>query len=192
MDEVRLYDLIDFILNSADEQELDVIRSAIRRRENDTAGSGPMGLNIGKMAKESAAHINEQLGTSQTKIREMIKGFVKEQIKREAPEISDEQANELMDTWVPDSGKKKPVPETTTKKLPSDAVIGMVKQFISFSTGAMTVTEEASLNQSIPDWQKRYWAGFSPTVRRLVSLFLKGAMNGRDFWDGMYDELDLS
>jgi hypothetical protein len=192
MDEVRLYDLIDFILNSADEQELEVIRSAIRRRENDTSTDGPMGLNIGKMAKESATHISEQLGTSQTKIREIIQGFVKEQIKREAPEISEEQANELLDSWVPDSGKKKPVPEKAAKQLPSDAVIGMVKQFISFSTGAMTVTEEASLRQSIPDWQKRYWANFPPTIRKLVSLFLKGAMNGRDFWDGIYDELGVS
>ena len=54
MDERKLYQLIDFILNEADSGELDVIRAALRKREGKgVSGEGAdLGQRIGRMAKE--------------------------------------------------------------------------------------------------------------------------------------------
>jgi hypothetical protein len=45
------------------------------------------------------------------------------------------------------------------------------------------------LSREVPGWQTRYWKLFSPVSRKLVSLYLKGVIGERDFWNGVYDEL---
>ena len=198
MDEVKLYELVDFILNRADSQELDVIRAALRRRESpaESRGAGfkpdsPMGIDIDLMARNAASSVNEQLGTSQKQIRDMVTGFVRDMIQKEAPEISENQLNNLLEEWVPKPGQKKAAGKAKNP-LPSDVYYSMIRQFVSFSTGAMTVSEENALKLEIPDWHSRYWEKFSPGVRRLVSLFLKGALNSDDFWQGISSELESS
>lgn len=193
VDERKLYQIIDFILNHAESHELDVIRAALRRREggDPVEGGASFGQEIGKMANDMAAKVRDQVGASESQIRDTVRGFVRDMIEREAPELRGAQVDELLDEWVPG-------PETRARKksspgegIPADVVLTMVRQFIAFSTGAMTVAEENSLKDAMPEWQNRYWSRFSPTMRKLISLFVKGIMSEHDFWAGVYDELGL-
>jgi hypothetical protein len=208
VDEKRLYHIIDFILNHAESSELEVIRAALRKRE----GGGPVedatsfGKNIGKMANDMAAKVSEQVGVSQEQIRNTVRGFVRDMIRREAPELRETQIEELLDEWVPGKGGKSRRSESPAGdpaghpagdpsgdkgKLPADVILTMVRQFAAFGTGSMTVAEENSLNAAMPDWQQRYWARFSQTTRKLITLFVKGVIPESDFWEGIYDELGL-
>lgn len=199
--EEKLYRVLEYILNDADTGELDVIRAALRRREDDTAGSdgpglggkkGAMGVDVGSLAKESAQAIQDQLGVSRDQIRRMVQGHVRDIIAQNAPELDEEQIDELIGEWVPDPETRKAREKAKAgNELPAEAALTMIKQFISFSTGAMSVTEEQGLRNAMSDWHKRYWERFSPVTRKLVSLFLRGVMDGDEFWRGIYDELGI-
>ena len=67
----------------------------------------------------------------------------------------------------------------------------MVRQFTAFSTGKMTVAEENELSQAMQGWQNRYWERFSQIIRKLIELYVKGVMNEKDFWEGIYDALGM-
>lgn len=201
MDEQRLYRIIDFILNQAEPRELDVIRAALRRREEDQVGpemgAGPQSLsgNIGKMAQDMAAQVRDQIGASKDQIRDTVRQFVRELIKKEAPGLDEGQIQGLMDEWVPTGGiaaNANPQRDAKSQSLQPEVLLTMIQQFVSFSTGALTVSEEASLKEAIPDWQRKYWEQFSGTTRKMTTLFLKGVIGESEYWDGVYDELGLT
>ncbi|MBN1687429.1 MAG: hypothetical protein JW852_12285 [Spirochaetales bacterium] len=198
MDERKLYQLLNFILNDAESHELDVIRAALRKREGKgLAGDSPdFGKNIRRMAREMGEKVSGQIGASEEQIRKTVRSFVRDMIRREAPELREAQVDELIDQWVPDP--RSPRPEaggkgagTAGRSLPPDVLLTMIRQFTAYSTGKMSIAEEAELSGTMADWQKRYWMRFSSVVRRLVSLYVKGITSERDFWDGVYDELGL-
>lgn len=198
MDERRLYQIIDFILNHAQPHELDVIRAALRRREggdpSDDGTGATFGQNIGKMAQDMASQVSEQIGASKEQIQNTVRGFVREMIEREAPELRSAQIEELLDQWVPGNGgaqKNQSAQPSPGGELPADVALTMVRHFVAFSTGAMTMAEEKNLSDAMPDWQKRYWQHFSQIIRKLISLYVKGVMSEKDFWDGVYDELGM-
>jgi len=197
VDERKLYQIVDFILNSAESSELEVIRSALRRREggDPSEEETTFGQKIGNMAKEMSEQVSGQIGVSEDQIRKTIRGFVTDMIRREAPELRDAQVEELLDEWVPTPGMR----ERKTGRpgggaeniLPSDALLTMIRQFVAYSTGKMTVAEESDLSAAVPSWQNRYWEQFSPVTRKLIGLYVKGVISERDFWNGIYDELGL-
>ena len=196
MDERNLYAIIDFILNKAESHELEVIRAALRKREgNDPSDDGASyGKDIGKMARDMATSVSEQVGASETQIRDTVRNYVRQMIHREAPELRKTQVDELLNEWVPDPGKKPPPKAGGLKRgsnLPGDVLLTMVRQFTAFSTGAMTAVEESAIEKEMPDWQKRYWGFFSPVTRKLVSLYVKGIVAEAEFWEGIYDDLGL-
>jgi len=202
MDEQRLYRIVDFILNLAESQELDVIRAAIRRREEDQGGQGmrmaPQTLsgNIRNMAQDMAAQVKGQIGVSKDQIRDTVRQFVQELIEKEAPNLDPKQIQGLLDKWVPGEEENKKSARsqrgTPSSSLPGDAIVTMVQQFVSFSTGSLTVSEEANLKKAIPNWQRTYWERFPGTIRKLVALFLKGIIGEVEFWSGVYDELGIN
>ena len=53
----------------------------------------------------------------------------------------------------------------------------MVTQFLSYSDESMSVSEQVKLSREIPDWQRRYWEEFSPRIRELLSLHLRGEID---------------
>ena len=197
MDDRKLYQIVDFILNKAEKPELEVIRSALRKREGgDPSEEGAtFGQKIGKMSREMSESVSEQVGVSEDQIRSTIRGFVTDMIRREAPELRDAQVEELLDEWVPDprtAGRKGSRPKGGPgTAIPPDALLTMIRQFVAHGTGKMTVAEETDLSAAVPGWQKRYWERFSQVSRKLISLYVKGIMNERDFWDGIYDEIGL-
>ena len=200
MDEKRLYRIVDFILNQADPQELDVVRAALRRREEGQGeqgtGRGPYTFagKINDMARGMASQVSNQVGANSDQVRKMVLQFVQELIEKEAPELSREQIQELMDEWIPDQRAEpdsSQSDDTATRSLPSDVLLTMIQHFVSFSTGAMTVSEEMTIKKAMPNWQKAYWGNFSGTIRKLIDLFLKGTIGEMEFWSGVYDELGI-
>lgn len=194
MDTLGLYDILDFILNRATSAELDAIRAALRRRESDmpddvnSSGKGALGTNIRDLALSTAEKIQGQVGVSQDGIRDLVHRTVRDIIAREAPELEPSQVDELLAGIV--SGGKTDAPTGNGQTLPKEAILSMVEQFVEYSTGSMPVREEMSLTEQMGKWQHRYWEAFPQVVRRLIALFVKGAMNGSDFWRGIDDALE--
>jgi len=207
----RLYDVIEFILNEASEQELEVVRSALKRRVEGKRAHGAMGVDPGRIARRTASSIREQLGLSIDQIRSMVTSFAAETLKKQAPELTDAQIHELLDSWIPenreaqagsdrgsedDSADRSPASESAvgeskktasrgkgraprkgTTRLKPDVILTMVTQFLAYGDESMSVSEQVKLNQEIPDWQRRYWEQFSPRIRELLSLHLRGEID---------------
>jgi hypothetical protein len=216
MDDAELYDIVDYILNRAGDAELEVIIKAVQRRTKDQ-GKGPMGLNPERLAKTVAHNINEQMGSSIDQVRGMVRDFITDIIRKEAPDISEEHLETLLNEWAPGvmegrgnslemesegvSGLSKGEESTSGQKSTSsdqersyseeekEILLAMIKQFITYSTGAMSVTEEEKLRREIPDWQQKYWRKFPERVRRLINLFLKGKIGLESCWESIEEEL---
>ena len=206
MDDAELYDIVDYILNRAGDAELEVIIKAVQRRTKDQ-GKGPMGLNPERMAKTVAHNINEQMGGSIDQVRGMVRDFVTDIIRKEAPDISEEHLEALLKEWVPgamggrggsvEAGSpgtagKEGEKEKSYSGEKKEILLAMIKQFITYSTGAMSVTEKEKLRREIPDWQQKYWQKFPERVRRLINLFLKGKIGLESCWESIEEELSSS
>jgi hypothetical protein len=197
-----LYDVVDFILNQASENDLEVIRAALKRRIEGSESGGPMGISPARLAKESAAKVRKQMGASIESIREMVKQFAAEIIRKDAPELTEEQVKELLDTWVPTGAAESREPEGAAPprnqarptglkngRLPAEALMSMISQFVAYGTESMSVTEQMRLRDEIPDWQKRYWDQFSNRIRSLISLHVGGQLDRDTFWERIKLEL---
>ncbi len=185
MTDAKLYEVVDAILKLANDRDLQVIRQAMERRTRALHG-GPMGVNPGKMAQDMAEKINSQMGYSQEMIRDMVRGFAEEIIRKNAPELSEDQIRELLKEWVPHP-KKTGSPRHSI--LPPDALLAMIGQFIAYSTGQMSPSEQQSLRNDIPNWHERYWNTFPDGIKKLLAKFLKGELDGELFWRAVDEEL---
>jgi hypothetical protein len=180
MDENSLYQVVHFILNEADEEELKVVVEALKRRLGDEA-KGPMGLSPEKLGRAMAGKINEQVQESLDSVHDTVQRFIAEMIRREAPDIPEEDLEALIDEWAPKPGRKprqRPAPN-----LPPDVLLTMVRQFVDYGRGAMHGGEQKKLWDEIPDWQEKYWAAFPESVRRLIGELLKKGIDEKSFWE---------
>ena len=103
MDKIRIYPILEYILNEADTDDLAAIKEALKRREKQQAFGG---VNIQNVARQTGRSIEEQVGASVESIRDMIRNYAVQIIKGQAPEIGDEQLETLLESWIPDPGKK--------------------------------------------------------------------------------------
>jgi hypothetical protein len=94
-------------------------------------------------------------------------------IRQEAPELSDAQVDELTRAWIPGGGEG--------TRLPSDMLESMIDQFVSFSQGTMSKTEEKGLRNELDAWPDRYWKAFPQVVRLVIRDYLKGEMGEKEF-----------
>ncbi|GAG54626.1 unnamed protein product, partial [marine sediment metagenome] len=166
------------ILNQADEREIEVISASIKRRQADSKLPGQQ--NIGKMAQNMASSINRQVESSVGQVRDIVKGAVADIIRKEAPELAEEQVEQLLQAWIPGEGEQQNSPG---RSLPGDVLLTMIKQFIKYSTGSMPVAEQSSMAEAITDWPKKYWEKFPGEIQELLSKFLKGQMDSDAFWN---------
>ena len=158
-----------------------------------------MGLDPAKMAKSVSDNIKEHVQSSLEQVHQHIRGYVRELIKQEAPEIPEEHLQELVDTWTPDPQGRirgKAGGETgdggpSAGGLPPDLLLTMVQQFLSYSRGSMSIREQQRLREEIPDWQESYWRRFPPRVKKLISNVIKGNIGEESFWDRLTSELGL-
>lgn len=186
MERDELYEIVDALLNKATDADVEVIIEALKRRGNGAGRGTFRGVDPGKLAKESAKALSSQMSYSVDGIRKMIQKFAVDVIRKEAPELSEEQISQLLEAWVPDPGKG---PEKAS--LPPDVLLTMIKQFLAYSTGAMSATEQMELEHQIPDWQRKYWEKMPSGIRSVISLFLKGKIDADTCWERIYSDLDL-
>jgi hypothetical protein len=140
-----------------------------------------------------------------------VKQYAVEIIHKDAPELSESQVKELLDTWVPtDAGEAvprepaaastggalpggKPRPSAIKDgRLPPEALASMIAQFTAYSTESMSITEQIRMREEIPEWHKKYWEQFSPRIRQLISLHISGQLDGDTFWERIRLELGMA
>ena len=83
----EMFDMLDYILNRSNQEELEVIQKAIERRMTDLR-RGIAGVNIREEIKTTAASIQKQFG-SFAELNGMIRNFVRDIIKQQQPELAD-------------------------------------------------------------------------------------------------------
>jgi hypothetical protein len=185
MDKNKVYAIVEYILNEADQEDIEVIKIALKKRISSGSHS-PMGINISNMADKMAKGVTEQVGGSIDQIRQSVQEFVVKMIKEKVPDISQEHLNELLKAWVPnpeDAGIKKDLP------IPPDMLMDMLKQFIAYSNKELHDYDQAKLQEAMVDWQKEYWEGFPIRIKKLIYLFLGGQINEEEFWSTVEYEL---
>ncbi|MEI6873768.1 MAG: hypothetical protein WCL50_01425, partial [Spirochaetota bacterium] len=105
MSRSELESVLDFIMNRASEAEFEVLRKACERRLRDGGAFAAIGSSSSTaMAKRMAADVDGMMGSSLDSIRETMRGFVEDLVRKHAPEISDGQLDELVASYLPAKG----------------------------------------------------------------------------------------
>ncbi|MGB8260273.1 MAG: hypothetical protein WCE75_07970, partial [Terracidiphilus sp.] len=191
--------VLDYILNKADAKEFEVIAKACERRARDIkafeslGGEGP-----GAMAKRMAAELQEGVGATMESVRGTVRGFVADIIRKNAPEISEEQLAALLEEYAP-KGAPKGAPEgdaagrraAAKSPLPADALLGMVESFVAYSRGSMPPSRQRELWESSPRWQDDYWAAFPSDVKALVKAYIEDRIDAETFGGALLSVLGL-
>ncbi len=183
----RLYKIVEFILNIAEAEELEVIQAALHKRLTDPGRGRHIGVNPGRIASESASRISEQVEMSKNTISEMAANFAANIIRQNAPELSEAQVQELLGEFMPESAGGKPKRARASSSgaagggLPGGLLVQMVDQFVEYSLGAMPPAEQIRMEEEIPGWKKKYWDAFPEQIRKLISLLLEGEIDHERF-----------
>jgi len=174
-----LLQALDYILNHSDGASVDVLAEAVTRRRRDLTVFQAVGEipNPEKMAKE----ISESLGGSTKKIMDGMKTSIHEMIVRllreHAPELNENQIEELCQEWLPtQSGKKH-----KDKNMPSDALLSMIEHFVSFSHGTMSKTVDQGLREELGAWPERYWNSFPAVIRQIIKDYLENKITEKEY-----------
>lgn len=195
----KLYHVLDYILNHAGEDELRVVEKSVhKRREALKSQPRVAGVHLDGMADSMAEKVSRQVGASEEQIRNTVRGFAEEIIRKNAPELSDEQVAELLGHWVPRRGGESGAPasgpadpEGPSSGIPGDVLLQMVRQFISYSTGGMSAGEQIRMREELGEWPDKYWQRFDTTLRGLITAFLKGRIGDGDFEKALLSHLGL-
>jgi hypothetical protein len=186
--------VLDYILNKADPAEYEVIAKACQRRGKDMkvfeslGGEGP-----DAMARRMAGELENRVGATRENVRGIALDFVAGIIRKNAPEISEEQLAGLLDEYLPPAdGPRGPKREKRPASiLPPEALLGMVTSFVDYSRGAMAPSRQRELWESNPRWQDEYWAAFPPEVKALVKAYIEGRIDDETFGSAILSVLGL-
>ncbi len=101
--DAQLMDVLDYILNSAGLREIDALAAAVERRRKDLASlSGMSTLDPQRFARGMAEAVQESIDGSMEGMRRSFRQFAADLIRKEAPELSEDQMAELVEAWIPD------------------------------------------------------------------------------------------
>jgi len=200
----ELMAVLDYVLNRCTLREIDALEAAVERRRKDLSSStGIISLDPGRAARQMSGAVQDSINSSMDSIRNTFREFAADMIRKEAPELSREQMEELIDAWIPqymamnEKGKVLTSREGTVPApaerysglarkglingVPPDAMYGMICQFVEYSGGSMSLSDEAALREAVGDWTTVYWKKFPVEIRELVKLFLAGSLTGAEF-----------
>jgi hypothetical protein len=166
---------MDYILNRCDEGAIEAVAAAVVRRRRDLALFGGMGRipDPKRAAKEVLGQIN--IGTGLDGVRDTVRSLAEGIIRREAPDLEDENIDALLQAWIPG-------PEDEPgRDIPADILAEMIEQFVSFSRGRMEKAGELNLRRELGNWPERYWKTFPPAVRVVVGEYLKGETSEAEY-----------
>lgn len=183
----QLEELLALILNEADFSDLEVIKAALERRQRDLNTLGRGSFNPGARAKNLAESIQGQVGASMESLTNLTRNFVEDMIRQQVPDISEAHLRELLAEWVPNAAEKAKRAEAARAKpqaqrFPPDVLAVMIRDFVSYSTGAMSASYQVKLKDEIGDWEKLYWDSFPERVQKLIHVFLNGKLDVETFW----------
>ncbi|MCL2763818.1 MAG: hypothetical protein FWD40_00865 [Treponema sp.] len=171
MTDKRLLQTLDYILNYSSEAGIEAIAEAVVRRRRDITVFSAVGNmpDPQRMAREITERINGGIGINIESMKKSVQDMIIKLLREHAPELNDNQINELCQAWLPDRSVKTDTPGS----LPSDVLLSMIEQFVSFSRGEMQKSVDSSLRNEMGAWPQRYWDAFPPVVRRIISDYLK-------------------
>jgi hypothetical protein len=175
----ELVKVLDYILNRCDEAAIEAVAAAVIRRRRDLAvfGGAQNLPDPQRMAKELSGQIN--IGATIDGLRESIRSMAVRIIKQEAPELTDAQIDELTQAWIP--GPESAGGGGSANKLPQGLLFSMIDQFVAFSQGRMSKTEDKNLREEMGSWPERYWQAFPPVVRLIITDYLKGETGEKEY-----------
>lgn len=179
--------VVDYILNSAGEREIEVIGAAAERRKRELSQSSQVPvIDPENAAKQMAESINSSIAASLDGVRNTFRNFAADMLQKEAPELSAEQAAILVDSWFPANGsydgKLRPVAENKKiSGLPSDVLYKMIIQFVSYGIGEMSQKENKELKDTVGNWTEKYWEHFPPQIRTEIKSFINGEITSGEF-----------
>lgn len=181
--------MLDYILNKADKAEFDVIAKACQRRAKDLsvfAGTGGEGPNA--IARRMAGELQQDVGATMENVRRTTRGFIEQMIRKEAPEITEEQLAALLDEYAPPPEAKKAAAKSP---LPPSALLDMTMAFVDYSRGAMAPSKQRELWESSSRWQDEYWAALPPEIKSLVKAYLEDRIDAETFGNAILSVLGL-
>lgn len=200
----ELMNVLDYVLNRCTLREIDALEAAVVRRRKDlTASTGIISLDPSISAREMSKAVQTSINSSMDSIRNTFRDFASNLIRKEAPELSDGQMEELLDAWIPQfmamdakgkvsSSTASGVPDLPSQYsglsknglingVPPDAMYEMICQFVSYSGGTLPFRDEASLRDAVGDWTTVFWKKFPREIQELIKLFLAGSLTGAEF-----------
>ena len=177
----ELVQALDYILNRCNERDIEAIAAAVIRRRRDIAmfGSMPVAPDPRSLARELSSQLN--IEGSIEGLKNSVRDYAIRIIRQQAPELSDAQINELTRAWIPERKSQGGGRKSSDDSLPANLLASMIDQFISFSLGRMEEEEDRALRNEIGPWPDKYWKSFPQVVRLLITDFLKGEIDERDF-----------
>lgn len=206
MAEAELVRTLDYILNRCGAAEIEAVAAAVVRRRRDLTMFGDAGvMDPTRWAKQAAKELAGGSGASLEAVRGTVRGLAADMLRKEAPELTEDQISELLGAWVPEA------PKLASRKaraagivdvdggtrdrptrIPPDVLLSMVEQFVAYSTGSMGKDEEAPLRREMGDWPERYWRSFPGGVRAVVTEFLKGGSDRDAFLSKLRAAVELA
>ncbi|MGA2547033.1 MAG: hypothetical protein ABSF43_10825 [Rectinemataceae bacterium] len=182
--------ILDYILNKADASEFEVIAKACQRRGKDMKAFESLGgEGTGAMARRMAGELRNSVGATMESVRGTVRGFVEDIVRKNAPEITEDQLAALLDEYAPPPGaaRKKEAPSS----VPPGALLGMVTSFVEYSHGDMAPSRQRELWESNPRWQDEYWTAFPSEVKSLVKAYIEGRISDETFGSALLSVLGL-
>ena len=184
--ERELLAAVDYILNRADEREIEVIAAALERKKSEAAASPLAAINPENMAKQMSESINKSIQASLEGVRHTFRDFAADMLLKEAPELSEEQMKALIDSWIPEQGSyggniKSLAKNGKVDGIPADILYGMILQFVSYSIGEMSEKENDELKTTMGNWTEKYWSRFPMRVKQEIKSFINGEITSGEF-----------
>ena len=153
-----IYHIVDYILNEANDAEIEAIVEALKRRGKRSRLDD---LNFRDMAQTITSQFNMELPDVHGMARQMVRNL----ILQHQPNIPPDHLDALLDHYVPN-------PETAGRRregqIPKDILENMIRQFLDYSKGRMSAEEDRELRAVMPQWPEEYWEVFSEDTRRLI------------------------
>lgn len=182
-----LFLVVEYIMNKAEYKELEVISAAIERKKQEISQTnGISAINPEEMAKKMSLSINRSIQSSLEGVRHTFRNFAADMLQKEAPELSSEQMEALIDSWIPkqgsyDSKEKSIAKDGKIGGIPADVLYGMIIQFVSYSIGEMSENENKELKNTMGNWTEKYWEHFPSQIRIKIKNFINGEITSGEF-----------
>ena len=174
---------LDYILNRCNERDIEAVAAAIVRRRRDIAmfGNMPVAPDPRSLARELSSQLNIEGNIKG--LKKSVRDYAIRIIRQQAPELTDAQIEELTRSWIParNGSGRAPATGSADSSVPADLLASMIDQFVSFSLGRMEEEEDRALRNEMGPWPDKYWKSFPQVIRLLITDFLKGEMDEKDF-----------